>query len=57
MSIMKYNKALVPLTMGVIYFLNATYGWDIPLDETSVMVIWTAITSMLTWLIPNIENK
>lgn len=49
----QYNKALVPLTMGVIYFLNAHYGVEIPLGEAEVVLIWTAITSFLTFLIPN----
>jgi len=49
----QYNKAFVPLVMAGIYFLNAHYGIEIPLDETQVMIIFSVITSFITWLVPN----
>jgi hypothetical protein len=49
----QYNKAFVPLIMAFIYFLNAHYGIEIPLDETQVMIIFGVITSFITWLVPN----
>lgn len=51
--IAQYNKALIPLTMTIVYFLNSRYGIEIPLDETSVTVIWMTIGTFLTWLVPN----
>lgn len=55
--LMKYNKAFVPLVMTIIYFLNAYYGIEIPLDETSLMIIFGVITSFLTWLVPNKKEE
>lgn len=49
----QYNKALVPLVMAGVYFLNATYGFEIPLKESDVMVVFGVVTSVLTWLVPN----
>ncbi len=53
----QYNKALVPLVMSLIYFLNTYYGIEIPLDETSVMILFGVITSLLTWLVPNKKTE
>ncbi|PSH64648.1 hypothetical protein CU103_12245 [Phyllobacterium sophorae] len=49
----KYNKAFVPLVMGVIYLINAKYGVQLPIGETEAAVVVTLVTSFLTWLIPN----
>lgn len=49
----QYNKAFVPLFMAIIYFVNAHYGVEVPLDEVTVTLVWGAVTSFLTWLIPN----
>ena len=49
----RYNKALVPLTMAVVYFLNSRYGVEIPLDEATANTIWMTVGAFLTFLIPN----
>lgn len=51
----QYNKAFVPLIMALIYFLNAQFGIEIPLDESTVVILIGVITSFITWLIPNKE--
>lgn len=51
----QYNKALVAFTMSLIYFFNARYGVEIPLDEETVGILWAAISGFATWLIPNIK--
>lgn len=48
-----YNKALVPVAVVVLYFINKTYGIDIPLSEDSLMLIFAAITSFVTYHVPN----
>ena len=54
----RYNKALVPLTMAIVYYLNSRYGWTIPLDETSANTIWMTIGAFITYLVPNVDyNK
>lgn len=49
----QYNKALVPLAMALIYFLNTTYGIEIPLSESEVMTVLTILTTFFVWLVPN----
>lgn len=56
-NIGKYNKALVPLAMGLVYFLNTQFGFELPITETEVGIIITVATSFLTWLIPNNPNE
>lgn len=49
----QYNKALVPLIMAGVYFLNATYGWELPVDEASVVTTLGLLTTILVWAVPN----
>lgn len=49
----RYNKAFVALGMCGLYFVNRNYGVDIPLSEESLMIIWSAIVSLMTYLVPN----
>lgn len=52
-----YNKALVSITLGVIYFLNTQYGIEIPLSETEIVILFSVIGSMITYFVPNKEVK
>ena len=49
----KYNKAMVPITMAIVYILKTKYGITIPLTEADAAMIWGVITGFMTWLIPN----
>lgn len=49
----RYNKALVPLTMALVYFLNTKYGVKIPLDEQTANTIWMTVGAFITFLVPN----
>lgn len=49
----KYNKAFVPILMGIIYLLNEKYGVSIPLSETEATMLVTLVTSTIVWLVPN----
>ncbi len=51
----QYNKAFVPLVMTLIYFFNAQFGIEIPLDESTVVILIGVVTSFITWLVPNKE--
>lgn len=53
----QYNKFLVALTMTVIYFVNDNYGVEIPIDEGSVAGFWMFLSSILTYLVPNIKKE
>jgi hypothetical protein len=52
--LLQYNKAFAAFTMTIVYFLNAKYGIEIPLDETSAGIIWSVVAGFITWLVPNI---
>lgn len=51
----QYNKALVPLVMTLVYFLNTRYGIEIPLKESDVVIAIGIITGFITWAVPNKE--
>lgn len=53
----QYNKALVALTMAVVYFLNSKYGIVIPLDETTANTLWLTISAFITFLVPNTKGE
>lgn len=53
----QYNKALVPLTMAIVYWVNAKYGVELPIDETSVMILWGTIGSLVTFAVPNTKPE
>jgi len=55
--IAQYNKALVPVTMAVVYYLNTKYGIDIPIKESDAVVIWMTISGIITWAVPNKKLK
>lgn len=47
------QKALVPLVMVGIYFVNKYYGWDIPLSQDDIVLILGAVISVGVHQIPN----
>lgn len=49
----KYNKAYVPIVLGLLFFLNQKFGINIPLDETGITAIATVVTSLFVYLVPN----
>lgn len=49
----KYNKAFVPLLMGIIYLLNSKFGIDIPLSEAQASILVAMVTSATVWAVPN----
>jgi len=53
----QYNKALVAFTMAIIYFFNARYGIELPIDEESVTIFWLTISGILTYLVPNVKKE
>ena len=55
--IAQYNKALVPVTMAVVYYLNTKYGIDIPIKESDAAIIWMTISGFITWVVPNKKLK
>lgn len=55
--IAQYNKALVPVTMAVVYYLNTKYGIDIPIKESDAVIIWMTISGFITWAVPNKKLK
>jgi len=53
----QYNKAFVAVTMAIVYWINAQYGVELPVDESSVMIIWGVITSLITFYVPNTKPE
>lgn len=53
MKISRYNKAIVPLVMGLLYFLNTYFGIQLPVDEQTANTIFIFVTSFFTYLVPN----
>lgn len=51
--ITQYNKAFVPVIMIALYFINKKFGWDIPLSEDDVMLLFAAITALGVHQVPN----
>ncbi len=49
----EYNKAVVPIILMVAYFLNDNYGYTIPADETTILAMWSMLTAVITWFVPN----
>lgn len=53
MNILKYSKALVPLTLTIVALANAYFGTEIPIGETEAIMITGLITTFVVWLVPN----
>lgn len=53
----QFNKAFVSLTMFVIYYINTKYGIELPIDETTVILVWGTLASLVTFYVPNTKPE
>lgn len=49
------QKALVPVIMVSLYFINKYYGWDIPLSQDDIVLILGALITVGVHQVPNKE--
>ena len=50
------DKAIVPILIGVVAWLNQKYGLHLPADDASVSLLVSAVTSIIVYFIPNKES-
>lgn len=49
------DKAWIAILSGIVFVLNAAFGWDFSLSPEVYSSVASVITGLLVWVMPNKE--
>jgi len=49
----QYDKALAPLIVAALGFLNQKYGFAFPVDDATAMALIGVVAAIVTYIVPN----